>query len=160
MSDNKELKKSVLFVCMGNICRSPSAEAVFRHKAKEQGVNIEIDSAGTIGYHVGHKPDARSQKTGESRGYDFSGLFARKVLVEDFDKFSLVLAMDNENYNNLVDLAPAEHHHKIKLFLEYGEHFDSKEVPDPYYGGSRGFELVLDLIEDASDGLLNSLNKL
>lgn len=151
---------SVLFVCMGNICRSPSAEAVFRHKAKEQGVNIEIDSAGTIGYHVGHIPDARSQKAGETRGYDFSGLFARKVAVEDFEKFSLVLAMDNENLDNLVDLAPKEHHHKIKLFLEYGENFDETEVPDPYYGGSRGFELVLDLIEDASDGLLRSIKVL
>ncbi|WOH39547.1 low molecular weight protein-tyrosine-phosphatase [Thalassotalea fonticola] len=152
--------KSVLFVCMGNICRSPSAEAIFRHKAKEQGVDIEIDSAGTIGYHVGHKPDARSQKAGEARGYDFSDLFARKVVVEDFEKYSLVLAMDNDNYDNLVDLAPKEHHHKIKLFLEYGENFNEIEVPDPYYGGSRGFELVLDLIEDASDGLLASINNL
>ncbi|WNC70611.1 low molecular weight protein-tyrosine-phosphatase [Thalassotalea psychrophila] len=149
--------ESVLFVCMGNICRSPSAEAVFRHKAKEQGVDVEIDSAGTIGYHVGHKPDSRSQKTGEVRGYDFSGLFARKVVVEDFDKYSLVLAMDNENFGNLVDLAPEEHHHKIKLFLDYGEKFSETEVPDPYYGGSGGFELVLDLIEDASDGLLQCI---
>lgn len=160
MSDNKKLKnvKSVLFVCMGNICRSPSAEAVFRDKANMLGVDVLIDSAGTIGYHLGHSPDERSQKVGVARGYDFKGIKARKVVLEDFDKFSLILAMDNDNLDNLLAMAPDEHKHKVKLFLEYGEQFTETEVPDPYYGGSRGFELVLDLIEDASDGLLSRLN--
>ncbi|TRX57512.1 low molecular weight phosphotyrosine protein phosphatase [Thalassomonas sp. M1454] len=142
---------------MGNICRSPSAEAVFRAKAKQQGVDVLIDSAGTIGSHKGEKPDPRSQQAGVARGYDFKGIKARKVCVEDFEKFSLVLAMDNDNLNNLLALAPEEYKHKVKLFLEYGNKFSETEVPDPYYGGSRGFELVLDLIEDASDGLLDEL---
>ncbi|OUS23564.1 protein-tyrosine-phosphatase [Thalassotalea sp. 42_200_T64] len=150
--------KSVLFVCMGNICRSPSAEAVFRHKAYLSGVDVEIDSAGTIGYHQGHKPDERSQSAGVARGYNFNGIKARKVVVEDFERFSLILAMDQENLSNLLDIAPEEHLHKVQLFLDYGLNCAEREVPDPYYGGSMGFEMVLDLIEDASDGLLKKLS--
>lgn len=143
---------------MGNICRSPSAEAVFRHKAKQLGMDIKIDSAGTIGYHKGHKPDERSQAAGVTRGYDFKGIRARKVVVDDFEKFSLILAMDKDNLSNLLAMAPEHLQYKVKLFLDYGIEFTEQEVPDPYYGGSMGFELVLNLIEDASDGLLATLN--
>lgn len=151
--------ESVLFVCMGNICRSPSAEAVFRYKVDAKGLDVEIDSAGTQGSHRGEQPDRRSQEAGILRGYDFKGLHARRVIDNDFERFSLILAMDLDNYNDLIKKSDPEHHHKIKLFLDYSEKYDDNEVPDPYYGGSRGFELVLDLIEDASDGLLNHMIK-
>ena len=151
------MNKSILFVCMGNICRSPSAEAVFRHKANAAGLSLEIDSAGTIAYHQGNPPDSRSLKAGVARGYDFSDLKARKVKSSDFEHYDLILAMDNDNVHNLKKMAEPEYHYKIKLFLEYGQEFSETEVPDPYYGGSGGFELVLDLIEDASDGLIASL---
>ncbi|WP_068546313.1 low molecular weight protein-tyrosine-phosphatase [Thalassotalea crassostreae] len=156
LNNNSEIT-SVLFVCMGNICRSPTAEAVFRHKANELGLEIKIDSAGTLSAHTGERPDRRSEKEGVKRGYSFDGLKARKVLVEDFERFSLILAMDDDNVRNLQAIAPDEHAHKIKLFLEYSESFDETQVPDPYYGGSRGFALVLDLIEDASEGLIKKL---
>ena len=149
--------KSVLFVCMGNICRSPTAEAVFRQKAKSQHMSLEIDSAGTTGSHVKEKPDHRSQKAGVNRGYDFKGIRARKVTTEDFDKFDLVLAMDEYNVKDLMRVAPEDKQHKIKLFLEFAKNYDDMEVPDPYYGGARGFEYVLDLVEDASEGLLGQL---
>ncbi|GLX81890.1 low molecular weight protein-tyrosine-phosphatase [Thalassotalea eurytherma] len=149
---------SVLFVCMGNICRSPTAEAVFRKKATDKGLSIEIDSAGTIGSHAREKPDHRAIKAGEARGYNFSGLKARKVTEDDFAKFDLVLAMDESNLDNLKSVSPQEYHHKIKLFLSYGAAFDETEVPDPYYGGAGGFRYVLDLVEDASDGLLAQID--
>ena len=149
--------KSVLFVCMGNICRSPSAEAVFRHKAKEQGLQLEIDSAGTIGSHAREKPDHRAQKVGVERGYSFDKIKARKVIVDDFNKFDMILAMDAHNVKELKKVAPDDQHDKIQLFLEYAENFEELEVPDPYYGGARGFKLVLALVEDASDGLLSRL---
>lgn len=145
---------SVLFVCMGNICRSPSAEAVFRHKAKELGVNLLIDSAGTIGSHAKEKPDHRAIKAGEARGYSFKGLKARKVQIDDFDKFDLILAMDDDNLAYLLQKAPSGAEDKVKLFLEFSNKFEDTEVPDPYYGGAGGFKYVLDLVEDASDGLL------
>ena len=158
MTDNeyKEIK-SILFVCMGNICRSPTAEAVFRHKLDQQGKSLVIDSAGTLGAHAREKPDARSQKAGIARGYDFNGIKARKVKPSDFDKFDLILAMDQHNINELLKVAPAQHRNKIQLFLTYGQNHPEQEVPDPYYGGARGFDFVLDLIEDASDGLLAKL---
>ncbi len=149
---------SVLFVCMGNICRSPTAEAVFRKKAANKGLSIDIDSAGTIGTHAREKPDHRAIKAGEARGYDFSGIKARKVTENDFSKFDLVLAMDDSNLNNLKSVSPQEYHHKIKLFLSYGAAFDETEVPDPYYGGAGGFRYVLDLVEDASDGLIAQID--
>lgn len=144
--------KSILFVCMGNICRSPTAEAVFRHKAKH--LNIAIDSAGTVGAHAREKPDHRSQKVGTARGYSFDKIKARKVTIKDFDKFDLILAMDNKNMQELIKTAPNEQKNKVQLFLHYAENFEDSEVPDPYYGGAKGFEYVLDLVEDASDGLL------
>ncbi|MDO6446097.1 low molecular weight protein-tyrosine-phosphatase [Colwellia sp. 1_MG-2023] len=148
---------SVLFVCMGNICRSPSAEAVFRHKAHEQGLNLQIDSAGTIGSHAREKPDHRAQKVGISRGYSFDKIKARKVTVEDFEKFDLILAMDKQNIKELHKVAPAHLTGKIKLFLDFSANFEENEVPDPYYGGAKGFQFVLDLVEDASDGLIKEL---
>jgi len=144
---------SVLFVCLGNICRSPTAEAVFKHKAAEAGLDLFIDSAGTHGYHIGNPPDKRSQAAGVERGYSFKGLKCRRVHESDFEKFDYILAMDESNLGNLHGMCPAQYHEKVSLFLDFCDE-DEKEVPDPYYGGKRGFELVLDLIESASDGLI------
>ncbi len=151
-------KPAVLFVCLGNICRSPTAEAVFRHKVKQCGLNVEVDSAGTHGYHIGSPPDKRSQAVAKVRGYDFTGLTCRRVEQDDFERFDYILAMDHSNLSNLKDMSDVKWHGKIKLFLDYADDPHS-EVPDPYYGGKRGFELVLDLIEKASDGLLAQLQK-
>jgi len=146
----------VLFVCLGNICRSPSAEGVFRKIVEEQGLHelIEIDSAGTHAYHVGSPPDTRAQEAASRRGVDMSSLVGRRVDAGDFYIFDYVLAMDQSNEYHLREMAPAEEIHKIKLFLDYAPQRSESEVPDPYYGGRLGFEHVLDLIEDASEGLL------
>ena len=146
----------VLFVCMGNICRSPTAEGVFRHVVEEAGLShlIEIDSAGTHAYHIGEPPDRRSQATALRRGFDLSSQQARKVVEQDFEEYTYVLAMDRDNYANLSAICSPDLSHKIKLFLEHGQDMPETEVPDPYYGGANGFEHVLDLIEDASRGLL------
>ena len=150
--------QSVLFVCLGNICRSPSAHAVFRQKVKETALNIEIDSAGTAGYHTGAKPDSRSAQHGEKRGYDFSKLSVRAVSLQDFDHFDYILAMDEQNLKDLLERCPIEHQNKVQLFLDYAINYPNQnEVPDPYYGGARGFEFVLDLVEDACDGLIKHL---
>ena len=149
--------KSVLFICMGNICRSPSAEAVFRHKAKEQGLSLKTDSAGTVGAHAREKPDHRAQKVGVERGYSFDGIKARKVTAQDFEDFDLILAMDNANLDDLKEVAPVHLQHKALLFLDFAKNHEESEVPDPYYGGANGFRFVLDLVEDASDGLLAQL---
>ncbi|MBF7073170.1 low molecular weight phosphotyrosine protein phosphatase [Glaciecola sp. MH2013] len=149
---------SVLFVCLGNICRSPTAEGVFAQKAKQRGLALSIDSAGTAGYHHGAAPDKRSQEVALSRGYDLSRLKCRKVKEDDFSQFDYIIAMDNANVKDLKRKCPRELQHKIKLFLDYANS-DFEEVPDPYYGGKRGFELVLDLIEEASDCLLDKLNE-
>ena len=148
---------SILFVCMGNICRSPTAEAVFRHKAVEYGLKIKIDSAGTLGSHAREKPDHRAQKVGTARGYSFDKIKARQVTVKDFSEFDLILAMDERNITDLHKVAPAELHYKIQLFLDYADNFSDNEVPDPYYGGAQGFRYVLDLVEDASEGLLKKI---
>jgi len=149
--------KSVLFVCMGNICRSPSAEAVFRHKASAEGLSLKIDSAGTTGAHAREKPDHRAQKVAIERGYSFDGIKARKVSVKDFNDFDIILAMDQHNVDQLMLLAPQAFQYKIVLFLAFAKNHSEKEVPDPYYGGANGFRFVLDLIEDASDGFIKQL---
>lgn len=148
--------KAVLFVCLGNICRSPTAEAVFSHKADEAGLKLTIDSAGTHGYHIGSAPDKRSQAAGQERGYSFKGLKCRRVSDTDFETFDLILAMDQSNLENLREMSDPEHHHKIRLMLDFAG-YENEEVPDPYYGGKKGFELVLGLIEEASDGLIKAL---
>ena len=152
-------KKSVLFVCMGNICRSPTAEGVFRYFVEEAGLSdrIEIDSAGTHAYHTNEPADRRAQAAAERRGYSMSEIRARRVRDEDFEQFDLIIAMDRHNQSMLVDQADAEHHDKIRLFLEFST-AQEDEVPDPYYGGAAGFERVLDLVEEASRGLLETLH--
>lgn len=154
--DNKLSK--ILVVCMGNICRSPTMEAVLKHKAKRMAVEVEVDSAGTIAYHQGNPPDSRSREHGELRGYDFSGMKARQVKQADFEYFDLILCADKNNLADLQAICPTPYQHKLGLFLKYGN-LGYQEVPDPYYGGANGFELVLDLVEDASEGLLKSISK-
>lgn len=151
--------RSVLFVCTGNICRSPTADGVFRHLVREAGLEtrVRVDSAGTHGYHVGEPPDERTRHHASRRGYDLSALRARQVAREDFETFDLVLAMDRGHLRILQRLAPPEHHHKLRLFMEYATTRRRDEVPDPYYGGTRGFEDVLDMVEDAARGLLAEL---
>ncbi|MBM4802512.1 low molecular weight phosphotyrosine protein phosphatase [Vibrio parahaemolyticus] len=148
--------KRILVVCMGNICRSPTGEAVLRAKAEELGVDVDIDSAGTIGYHTGNTPDSRAMAAGKQRGYSFKGMRARQVSVQDFEDFDLVLAADKANLADLLDICPAEHRHKVSLFLSHSNS-SYDEIPDPYYGGDDGFELVLDLIEEASVAVLQRL---
>lgn len=154
-------KVSVLFVCLGNICRSPTAHAVFRKMVREQGLEeqIAIDSAGTAAYHVGKHPDTRSMETARNRGIEMLDLRARKVDFADFYEYDYILAMDDANYHNLRDIALPEHYEKIQMFLEYTDEFPETEVPDPYYGGQQGFNHVFDLVDSASEGLLNHIKK-
>ncbi|WP_127470331.1 low molecular weight protein-tyrosine-phosphatase [Thiomicrorhabdus aquaedulcis] len=149
-------KVAVLFVCLGNICRSPTAHGVFRQLVLNQGLNerIQIDSAGTAAYHVGKAPDSRSTLVAKERGIDMSDLRARKVDFGDFIEYDYILAMDEANFNHLKAMALPEHYSKIKLFLDYSQEFEEREVPDPYYGGATGFDHVFDLVESASKGLL------
>lgn len=141
---------------MGNICRSPTAEGVFRKVVESAGLDnrIMIDSAGTHDYHNGEPPDKRAQDAAAKRGYDLSSLRGRQVGIQDFWEFDHILAMDRDNLANLQRICPAEHAHKVTLFLAHSRRFHQQEVPDPYYGGRQGFENVLDMIEDASRGLL------
>lgn len=152
---------SVLFVCMGNICRSPTAEAVFRHYVENAGLSAHflIDSAGTHDYHIGDRPDTRTQKAAQQRGYDMGGLRGRQVVADDFNKFDYVLAMDNANLANLQRMLPPLSVIKPQLFLQYARHHAEREVPDPYYGGADGFERVLDMVEDAAQGLLQEIRQ-
>jgi protein-tyrosine phosphatase len=152
------MKISVLFVCLGNICRSPTAQAVFEKWVQDRGVSerFEIDSAGTAAWHVGKPPDTRSVQFARKRGYELSHLRARQANAEDFDKFDVVLAMDKSNLKDLQALCPDDFIGHLGLFLDFAKDPES-EVPDPYYGGELGFNRVLDLVEDASDGLLTFL---
>ena len=149
-------KTKALFICMGNICRSPTAEGVFRDKARKAGLEkqIEIDSAGTHDYHIGSAPDARAQNAALGRGYDLSTLRGRQVSDQDFAAFDYILAMDRDNLRNLLRRCPEQYKHKVRLYLAFSRRFPNLNVPDPYYGGSQGFEQVLDMVEDAAEGLL------
>ena len=150
----------VLFVCMGNICRSPTAEGVFRHHVAEAGLDhlFEIDSAGTHAYHVGEPPDRRAQEAATRRGFSLVDIRARRVAEDDFERFRHIIAMDEDNLVMLREQADPAQRDKIRLFLEFGSGPET-EVPDPYYGGAKGFERVLDLVEDASRGLLELLRQ-
>ena len=150
---------SILFVCLGNICRSPTAEAVFTKRAKAAGLKVlHIDGAGTGAWHAGNPPDRRATKHAAKRGYDLTPLRARQVRESDFEEFDLIVAMDKSNFADLNAMAPTGSKAQIKLFLDYAPG-GKKEVPDPYYGGDDGFEEVLDLVEAASDGLIKELMK-
>lgn len=152
-------KISVLFVCMGNICRSPTAQGVFESLVQRSGLAqvIRVDSAGTHAYHLGSQPDQRSQQAALGRGIDLSQQQARKVQATDFTAFDYVLAMDVHNLQALQEYAQAKQTQNLKLFMEFASRWHELEVPDPYYGGTQGFERVLDMIEDASEGLLEHL---
>ena len=149
----------ILFVCMGNICRSPTAEGVFRHKLKELApeLRVYVDSAGTHAYHVGEPPDPRACRAAERRGIDIVGLRARRITDEDFTRFDLILAMDALNRVTLEERCVPEQHSRIRLLLEFSSQYPGLDVPDPYYGGIGGFERVLDMVEDAASGLIAHL---
>ena len=144
-------RRSILFVCTGNICRSPTAEGVLRHLAKERSLELRIESAGIGDWHIGHPPDERTLRHAKSRGYDLSAQRARQVRAEDFEEFDMILAMDRGHLQALQRMARRHHHAKIRLFVQ---DFD---VPDPYYGGAEGFEKVLDLVEERCRALLDEL---
>jgi len=151
----------VLFCCMGNICRSPTAHGVFYKLLQDEGLIdlVQVDSAGTHAYHVGNPPDERAIAAALRRGIDLRSLRARVVLPADFEHFDYVLAMDRQNYRYLRTICPPGKEHKLRLFLEFAPHLGEKEVPDPYYGGESGFERVLDLVEEAAFGLLEEIRE-
>jgi protein-tyrosine phosphatase len=150
----------ILFVCMGNICRSPTAQGVFARVLRERApeLPVEVDSAGTHGYHVGEPPDRRAVQAAARRGIDISSLRARRVAGADFEQFDMILAMDRENRDALLQLSPREFRSRVRLLMEFADVAeDFLDVPDPYYGGDLGFEHVLDLVESAAEGLLQEL---
>lgn len=151
----------VLFVCLGNICRSPTAHGVFEALVKAEGLDdkVYVDSAGTAAWHIGKSPDNRSQEAAKLRGVDLSYIRARQVEANDLDEFDYILAMDKSNLENLLDLSTQSNRQKVSLFLDYAQHHAEDEVPDPYYGGAKGFSTVLDLVEDACVGLLDDIKK-
>jgi protein-tyrosine phosphatase len=153
--------KRVLFVCLGNICRSPTAEAVFRELVQRESspLEIEVDSAGTHGYHLGSPPDERAVAAAARRGIDMSALRARVVERGDFERFDLVLAMDETVYRRLRSIAPRERADRVRRLLDFAPQLNRREVPDPYYGGETGFEEVLDLVEEAARGVLAALGR-
>jgi len=151
----------VLFVCLGNICRSPTAHGVFESMLESEGLSssVSVDSAGTGAWHAGHSPDGRAQQAAISRGVNLSHIRARQVEIEDFEMFDYILAMDKTNLNDLLDQSPEAYKEKIKLFLSFGQNDKILEVPDPYYGGVKGFDTVLNLVESACQGLLEEIKK-
>lgn len=151
----------VLFVCLGNICRSPTAEGVFRKLVAEANLAAQIaaDSAGTHAYHIGDPPDRRAQQAAARRGIDLSGLRGRQATHRDFTEFDYVLAMDEENFANLRAICPGGQEHKLRLFLEFAPARREREVPDPYFGGEAGFDRVLDMIEEAAQGLIEHIRR-
>ncbi len=156
-----ERKINVLFVCMGNICRSPLAHGLFEDRVKKEGLSerIAVDSAGTHAYHVGEAPDPRSQQTAMCHGIDLSHQRARRVDHPDFEKFDYILVMDRDNYRNLINSSPTEHHHKINLFMGFAPQRSEEEVPDPYYGGPDGFDRVYEMVEAAAAGLMEDIRR-
>jgi protein-tyrosine phosphatase len=146
----------VLFVCMGNICRSPMAEGVFRTMVKQSGLEdvVTVDSAGTHAFHIGEAPDKRAQNISAKRGYDLTQLRGRQIQASDFEEYDYILAMDWENLALLQQQAPKSAQHKLQLLMRFATEHESATIPDPYYGGPQGFETVLDYVEDASNGLL------
>ena len=149
---------SVLFVCLGNICRSPTAEGVFRQLTVSKATQgIEIDSAGTSDWHIGSPPDNRARQAAIQRGIDLGDMRGRQIQDLDFEKFDYIIAMDHANLRDLISQAPDQYQHKLHLFLSFADRTDIEEVPDPYYGGANGFDQVIDLIEHASEGLLNHI---
>ena len=153
---------SVLFVCMGNICRSPTAHGVFRQNVINHGLanRVRVDSAGTHNYHPGSPPDKRARVHAAKRGYDLSNLRARRIQDADFEDYDLILVMDWDNLSNIQDECPTEHQHKVRRLTEFCLKHEAQVVPDPYYGGNNDFETVLDLVEDACEGLLQFVKQL
>lgn len=158
---NQNNKVKVLFVCMGNICRSPTAHGVFQHLVNTEGLadQIEIDSAGTHAYHVGESPDQRAQQTASRHGVDLSYIRARKINREDFAHYDYILAMDEDNLYDLQTICPPQYQSRLHLFLEFASDTSERVVPDPYYGGNRGFEHVFKLVDTAAKGLLDSIKQ-
>jgi protein-tyrosine phosphatase len=153
-------RRKILFVCLGNICRSPTAEGVLRHLLTgEPALGVEVDSAGTGDYHLGEPPDLRSQRAAKRRGIDLSGLSARQVRARDFDDFDLILAMDRNNLRDLEKMKPPGSRAQVRLFLDYAGEPDISEVPDPYEGGPEDFERVLDLVTSGSRRLIDRLRR-
>ena len=154
-------KVRVLFVCMGNICRSPTAHGVFRGLVERVGLGevVEVDSAGTHGYHIGEAPDLRAQRAAEQRGINLSDLRARQAMTADFLHFDYVLAMDRDNLQILSSLCPAGQEKKLRLLMDFAPDLRTQEVPDPYYGGISGFDRVFDLVEAAAEGLLADMRR-
>lgn len=152
-------KIKILFVCMGNICRSPTAEGIFNQLLNSKDIKEQfiVDSAGTHAHHIGDTPDLRAQKAAKDRGIDLSYIRARKIQRSDFAEFDHILVMDDENYENVMKICPDEYSHKIAYLLDYAPELKTREVPDPYYGGSYGFDRVLDMLESATEGLLIAL---
>lgn len=155
------MRYAILFVCMGNICRSPTADGVFRQKVMDHNLGhaVHVDSAGTHNYHPGSPPDARSQAAAARRGYDLSALRARQITDADYAAFDLILVMDHDNLAALQEDCPPEHQHKLRLLTEFCQVHQAAVVPDPYYGGADGFEQVLDLVEDACEGLISHVRQ-
>lgn len=151
----------VLFVCMGNFCRSPTAQGVFLRALEQHALtsHVEVESAGTHAYHVGEAPDPRSQAASLRRGIDLSGLRGRRIQPQDFVRCDYILAMDKQNLLALQQMCPPEHAHKLRLLLDFAPELGLREVPDPYYGGPKGFEHVMDLIEAACEGLLQHIRR-
>jgi protein-tyrosine phosphatase len=151
----------VLFVCMGNICRSPMAHGIFESRINEAGIGhlVQVDSAGTHAYHVGSPPDDRAQRTAMARGVDLSRQRARLLEPEDFERFDLVLVMDEDNLEHALRICPSQYSERVRLLLDFAEGFHDREVPDPYYGGQAGFERVIHMVESAVDGLVEELKR-
>lgn len=160
--DMKSMEKyKILFVCLGNICRSPAAEGIMKDVVNKRELDdrIEIDSAGTSGYHDGELPDSRMRRHGARRGYNFNSR-SRRFTANDFDNFDLILAMDDSNYHNIMRLSPdLDSQQKVRRMVEFSQQYSHDHIPDPYYSGAEGFELVLDLLEDACEGLMQNLER-